>query len=203
MRLPPNICLSFRPIFYPLVLHPHLDLDPACRRLMLMRNCGSRSLEAATWGICWRGPLGGAGERPAAWRPRPDSWTWPCNNHNKERNDDIYIWKICNHLNKERNDIYIWKINSHHNKERNDDINIWKFCFFLHPRSKIVFFKLHESKQRRKKNDFLSLSRNNVMLSSPNFVFVEIYFLPIIYVNLLFHCLFSKKTYIFLLNDLQ
>ena len=188
MRLPPNICLSFRPIFYPLVLHPHLDLDPACRRLMLMRNCGSRSLEAATWGICWRGPLGGAGERPAAWRPRLDSWTWPCNHHNKERNDDIYIWKIYNH----------------HNKERNDDINIWKFSFFLHPRSKIVFFKLHESKQREK-NDFLSLSRNNVMLSSPNFVFVEIYFLPIIYVNLLFHCLFSKKTYIFLLqvNDLQ
>ena len=148
MRLPPNICLSFRPIFYQLVLHPHLDLDPACKRLML--NCGSRSLEAATWGICWRGPLGGAGERPAAWRPRPDSWIWPCNNHNKERNDDIYIWKICNHLNKERNDIYVWKINSHHNKERNDDINIWKFCFFPSPTLKNRVFHASWIKTEKK-----------------------------------------------------
>ena len=158
MRLPPNICLSFRPIFYPLVLHPHLDLDPACRRLMLMRNCGSRSLEAATWGICWRGPLGGAGERPAAWRPRPDSWIWPCNNHNKERNDDIYIWKISNHHNKERNDIYILKINNHHNKERNDDINIWKFSFFPSPTLKNRVFQASWMKTERKKWFFVSVT---------------------------------------------
>ena len=64
-------------------------------------------------------------------------------------------------------------------------------------------FSCFMNQNREKTHDFLSLSRNNLMLSSPNFVFVEIYFLPIIYVNLLFQCLFSKKTHIFLLNDLQ
>jgi len=34
-----------------------------------------------TWGICSRGPEEGAVGRPAAWKPRPGSWTEPCTNN--------------------------------------------------------------------------------------------------------------------------